>query len=386
MRLRQLFETAHHKATVAFCFGRFNPAHQGHAKVWEAVKHAGQHWYIGTNPSTIGPNDPLSFDIKTAWMEAIDPSVRGHIIGEKSIVTLASKIYQQVGDGATVAYVTDSQDWAWSGKLLQQYNGKKSEHGYFNFANIIHVESPRVSSATALRNAARAGDEQAFYQASGTDPNLKVHGKSYFETVAEACGLHPEKVKRVKKEKAVAETKKSLRNSNPCWKGYHPVGTKKKAGKTVPNCVPTNEDSNSVKYANKVIRDMRAKDFINEDIGADLKRMDDESVISAIKGGMSLPGISQNKSNGSSYQQYRFGIAMAAADGKNTFTTPAAGAIAGDPLLSVFTDEEYDIIKQAAKETMAGPIKKLSDMRSRETHDTNKQSVVAIPKKNKYGI
>ena len=32
--------------------------------------------------------------------------------------------------------------------------------------------------------------------------------------------------------------KKTLRNSNPCWKGYKPVGTKKKGGKTVPNCVP----------------------------------------------------------------------------------------------------------------------------------------------------
>jgi len=34
------------------------------------------------------------------------------------------------------------------------------------------------------------------------------------------------------------ESKKTLKNSNPCWKGYHPVGTKKKGGKTVPNCVP----------------------------------------------------------------------------------------------------------------------------------------------------
>lgn len=25
---------------------------------------------------------------------------------------------------------------------------------------------------------------------------------------------------------------------NPCWTGYHPVGTKKKNGRTVPNCVP----------------------------------------------------------------------------------------------------------------------------------------------------
>jgi len=32
--------------------------------------------------------------------------------------------------------------------------------------------------------------------------------------------------------------KKTLKNSNPCWKDYHPVGTKKKGGRTVPNCVP----------------------------------------------------------------------------------------------------------------------------------------------------
>ena len=30
----------------------------------------------------------------------------------------------------------------------------------------------------------------------------------------------------------------SLKTDNPCWKGYKPVGTKKKGGRTVPNCVP----------------------------------------------------------------------------------------------------------------------------------------------------
>ena len=25
---------------------------------------------------------------------------------------------------------------------------------------------------------------------------------------------------------------------NPCWKGYEMIGTKKKGGKKVPNCVP----------------------------------------------------------------------------------------------------------------------------------------------------
>jgi hypothetical protein len=39
------------------------------------------------------------------------------------------------------------------------------------------------------------------------------------------------------------EFTEGLRNpaDNPCWKGYHPVGTKQKSGRTVPNCVPRNE-------------------------------------------------------------------------------------------------------------------------------------------------
>ena len=39
------------------------------------------------------------------------------------------------------------------------------------------------------------------------------------------------------------EKKKTLRNTNPCWKGYTDIGTKKKNGKTVPNCVPVNSES-----------------------------------------------------------------------------------------------------------------------------------------------
>lgn len=36
------------------------------------------------------------------------------------------------------------------------------------------------------------------------------------------------------------EVKEGLRDpkDNPCWKGYKPVGTKQKGGRTVPNCVP----------------------------------------------------------------------------------------------------------------------------------------------------
>jgi len=200
MLLRELFEDA--GADAAFCFGRFNPAHQGHIEVWKAVQKAGRRWYVGTNPTTHGPNDPLTFDQKSAWMSAIYPEIKGHILAEQSVMTTASKIFEVLDKNldASIAYVTDSNDWAWAGKLLNDYNGKEGPHGYYNFRKILHVESPRVSSATALRTAARAGDEAAFYAASGTDPKLIVNGKTYYETVVDAVQANPEKVKKIKKK------------------------------------------------------------------------------------------------------------------------------------------------------------------------------------------
>jgi hypothetical protein len=323
MLLNQLFESV--KASAAFAFGRFNPPHQGHVAVWNTVAKSGAEWFIGTNPGTSGAKDPLPYDVKTAWMTAIDPSVKGHIMPETSVLTLATTIYKQLGErqGLTIAYVTDDQDWAWSGKLLNDYNGKEATHGYYNFAKIVHVPSPRVSSATALRDAARAGDMKAFYAAAGTDPDLEVGGKHYYDTVVDYLAQHPEKVKRVKKvaepvaqedaagvgviaskkqandprysmsltkdvrpgqvkkslnafkleamlpDKAfagsdknklgpkahlkgkmkrparqgdlVGEEKQKGVDGKACWKGYKRMGTKKKGGKTVDNCVKIGE-------------------------------------------------------------------------------------------------------------------------------------------------
>jgi len=40
------------------------------------------------------------------------------------------------------------------------------------------------------------------------------------------------------KEIISEEGKLSSGKKDPCWKGYEMVGTKKKKGKEVPNCVP----------------------------------------------------------------------------------------------------------------------------------------------------
>jgi hypothetical protein len=49
-------------------------------------------------------------------------------------------------------------------------------------------------------------------------------------------------------EDSVSEAKK-MKDTDPCWTGYEMIGTKKKNGKEVPNCVPVNS---SVKEAKDV--------------------------------------------------------------------------------------------------------------------------------------
>ena len=128
---------------------------------------------------------------------------------------------------------------------------------------------------------------------------------------------------------------------------------------------------------------MKIKDIITEtDHHANGKELPAEHQ-AALYDTVSIPGISMNKSNGSSYTQYRFGLALA---GAPDFPTKAAGAIAGDPLLSAFTDEEIEMINAAAKSVGAGEVRRVSSNRSEELSNTNKQSPVPARKKNKYGV
>ena len=41
----------------------------------------------------------------------------------------------------------------------------------------------------------------------------------------------------------IVEIAENLKKHNPCWAGYRPIGTKKKNGRAVPNCVPGKKGS-----------------------------------------------------------------------------------------------------------------------------------------------
>jgi nicotinamide mononucleotide adenylyltransferase len=178
MLLRELFEDKS-STTVGIIFGRFNPPHQGHRAAWEMAAE-NDHWFVGTNQSTEGPKDPLPFKVKVEAMKKIFPEIRGNIVAETSWLTLASKVYKDYGD--IILNVYTDEDWVT--KTIMQYNGKEGPHGFYKFSNIQQQPTPRLSSATALRDAVIRGDREAFSQAAGIDADTEVAGQPFFDLVA----------------------------------------------------------------------------------------------------------------------------------------------------------------------------------------------------------
>jgi uncharacterized small protein (DUF1192 family) len=194
MRIRNLYEALGKE--VALIFGRFNPPHKGHRAAWELASKS-PIWYVGTNQSTQGPKDPLPYDIKIEAMKTIWPEVEGHIVAETSWLTAASMIYKKHGD-VTLLCLTD-EDWVT--KTIRDYNGKEGPHGFYNFNKIEQKPTPRLSSATALRDAVSKGDRDAFANAAGVDADIEVAGKPFFDLVAEYLLPYQNAPKKVAKKK-----------------------------------------------------------------------------------------------------------------------------------------------------------------------------------------
>jgi hypothetical protein len=102
----------------------------------------------------------------------------------------------------------------------------------------------------------------------------------------------------------------------------------------------------------------------------------DGAQVAGLKGAVSMPDISNNKSNGSAYLQYRFGIALAGAhsDKDKSYKTEPAGAFAGDPVLLTYADEERDMIKNASDFVGGGEQIEIGDRKSLEKDDVHKVS------------
>lgn len=128
---------------------------------------------------------------------------------------------------------------------------------------------------------------------------------------------------------------------------------------------------------------MKVHDIISEAAGSKLSKREQESTVGlhTYDDGPSLGTF------GSDYGQYRLMMALASSDGKTPPDMDSMSWIGKKKTAHPYTDVEADMLKQSYK-VIGLNYKDLNDgdTKSKELDSTNKNSPVAKPKRNKYGV
>lgn len=160
---------------VVFTFGRFNPPTVGHGKLLAKVAALaiGNDYRIYASQSNDPKKNPLEYKEKIKVMRKMFPKHGRSIIEDKAAKTalhIASILYDQ---GYTrITMVVGSDRIKEFQKLLNQYNGAKGRHGYYDFKDGIRVasagerdpdaEGVSGMSASKMRQTAIDGDFKSF--------------------------------------------------------------------------------------------------------------------------------------------------------------------------------------------------------------------------------
>lgn len=412
---------------VAIIFGRFNPPHVGHKEAWIKASES-PIWYLGTNQATVGPTDPLPFEVKVECIKAIWPDAAGHIVPEQTWWTLAAHVFKKHGP-VTLYVVTDEKDAKVFVPGIQSQNGKQGPHGFYEFKNIEWRRAERISSATDLREAVLENNRKKFSIAAGVSSETPVMGKPFFDLVAEYLLPYKDQIlasiarKAAKAAKTAKNENMSINRSNVDMdkvtararelfkKGANESQVKAELLKQgVPprladqavQAGQTNEEAAGVGIITKqnTTPDVNASTpYKNLKAFGLVKEAFDEienAIMSETKGhltkrqhqpsrGMHL--VSDAERWNGDYVMYRLGMAVASTDGTNEPNVDQSSWIGKFKSTHPYTDKEAEMLKKAYKAVGANHIDlNHGDNRSLELDSTNKVSPVPKRKKNKYGV
>ena len=190
--------------TAVFTFGRLNPPTTGHGKLIDAMskqqsKNAGSKMHVFVSHSQDAKKNPLDYKRKVAYIRKMFPKYAKNITTDKArtIFEVAVSLYNR--GYKSIVMVVGSDRVGEFEKLLNQYNGVKSRHGYYGFDNIEVVsagerdpdaEGLEGMSASKMRKAAMDGDLDSFKQ--GVPANFKDAEKLY-KDVRKSMGIREEK-------------------------------------------------------------------------------------------------------------------------------------------------------------------------------------------------
>lgn len=182
--------------------GRVNPIHAGHAAVFnqvtqDAEKEGAGHTIVLTATQDNKKN-PLTPEQKMKHAKRAFPKANIKIADKAAPTILhhAAALHKQGVENLTVHVGSDRVEPF--KKLLNDYNGKESAHGYYNFKNITvkPVGEERAeggagltsASGTAMRKHAAAGNKKAFFKMA--PPTMSdAHKEELYNDVRAGMGV-----------------------------------------------------------------------------------------------------------------------------------------------------------------------------------------------------
>lgn len=190
--------------TVFFTFGRMNPPTIGHEKLLDKLaKSAGKNPYrVFLSQSQDNKKNPLTYKDKVKAARKMFPKHARSIMLDTSVKTVFDALVKLYNEGyKNVSMVVGSDRIREFDILIKKYNGKKANHGMYNFEKITIVsagerdpdaEGATGMSASKMRAAASDGDFSQFAQ--GLPKNVSnADAKSIYNAVRSAMGLKEQK-------------------------------------------------------------------------------------------------------------------------------------------------------------------------------------------------
>lgn len=211
-RKQQLIEAAiklEPRKHVTF-IGRTQPPHAGHVQAVQgtinhAEKNGASHTILLTH--THDKNNPLTPEQKLHYAQKSFPGANIQMTSSEhpSLLHHAANLYNQgIRDFTVVAGPERLNSYT---KLLNDYNGKKGPHGFFNFPKIQGVssgerdpdaEGVQGASGTAMKKAAASNDFESF--ANMASPHLSEKDKRGMFNAVKAGLTKFQKQKKLKEE------------------------------------------------------------------------------------------------------------------------------------------------------------------------------------------
>jgi len=403
--------------------------HKGHmylasSVITQAKDHGADPYFVVSR--TVGKDDPITPEEKLHIYKKVFPK-HGHIFhtATDEMPDLTRVLTQLSKHGYTDVTVVVGADQKDALSYVTQYNGKPNKAGEipfsFNSLNVIarqetndpsrEEEGPRATPMRAVLTNPDASEEEKFKTwRDSMSPELSDDEVRDLMHKAHARMSDPtfgKKPKAPKKDKIagegmmdlLAKTKKDIKKKAASAEEMRKYFEKEKA-KEPPKHKEPGDDKNvqavhtrhayegSVKYANKVIREMRAREFTRQHLaelstrpGGKLHSHHDD----ASQGHILMRDVGGYDRT---YHLNRIMMAAAMADGKSKKPVDMdhSSWVEKYNVALPYTDEEQMMVFQALA-TIPSDAQELGKRgKSKEPDDTYKVSPVAKPKKNKYGI